>query len=162
MSNEQQRGIQIKSDNGIVYLPSDATAEEINELAKIEMGKQMEKMKPIAVEVTEHQPIELKKGEPIPFDLMVAVEKLSKWVLTQPSPLDASFDASFHQSINMIAKRLNYTVDTVERAYKSVFNYNMPMVNYYENSVTYPLHTKPKKPNTGLKLGSYVYKSKRK
>lgn len=67
----------------------------------------------------------------------------------------------------MIAKKLNYTVDTVKRAYTSIFTENVPLVNQYYNSATYPMksdgtYTKPHKPNTGFKLGSYTYKSKRK
>lgn len=84
MCNELERGIQIKSDNGTVYLPSDATAKEINELAKIEMGKQ------------------ISKAKSIPFAL--------------------------------------YTPTIVDLG---------------------GTYTKPKKPNTGLRLGSYVYKSKK-
>lgn len=106
---------------------------------------------------------EVLQGEPIPFDLMAAVEGLVNWIKLQEVPKDDTLlEATWNQLITKIAKDLNYTVDTVERAYASVFAENIPLSSLYENSATYPLHTKPKKPNTGFKLGSYTYKSKRK
>lgn len=107
-------------------------------------------------------PIEIKEGEPIPFDLMLSVSRLISYVKVQKAPIGTDFEASWNQMIHKIAKELNYTVDTVKMAYVSVFNeqmgikFNAPPLSEIKD----PIYKKHHKPNTGFKLGSYKYKSR--
>lgn len=101
MSNELERGIQIKSDNGIVYLPDTATAEEIRQAVSVQV---IDDTKPKEMTVTINQ---------------------------------------------------YYDKMTIDHAH-----YDSLLRTDLQRGKT---HTKkPHKPNTGFKLGSYVYKSKRK
>ena len=100
MSNELERGIQIKSDNGIVYLPDTATAEEIRQAVSVQV---IDDTKPKEMTVTINQY----------YDKM-------------------SVNSEFHNIIR----------DGQLRGKTKL--------------------KKDHKPNTGFKLGSYTYKSKRK